>query len=114
MVVAFVAAALTIVIGALTLARLARVRKLSHPTVADPERLGEELLDYVARQGPRVVDLGPFWHTHECSEADRWAIQGPLHQSGRLIRAGGEPRSFLGQLREYVRAPLPEHVVLAK
>jgi hypothetical protein len=112
MVVAFVAAALTIVIGALTLARLARVRKLSHPTVADPERLGEELLDYVARQGPRVVDLGPFWHTHECSEADRWAIQGPLHRSGRLVAAGEV--TFVAQLRTYVLAPLPEHVVLAK
>src|SRR5262245_12604784 len=105
-------AAVIAVAGALTIARLARVRKLSHPTVADPERVGEELLDYVARQGPRVVDLGPFWHHHEFSEADRWAIQGPLHQSGRLLPAGEV--TFLGRVRAYVLAPLPEYVVLAR
>jgi|tagenome__1003787_1003787.scaffolds.fasta_scaffold18756248_1 hypothetical protein len=101
------------VVGALTIARLARVRKLSQPTVADPERVGEELLEYVSRQGRRVVDLRPFWNAHRVSEADRWAIQGPLHQSGRLIDAD-EATSFLGRIRAYVRAPLPEHVVLAK
>ena len=74
--------------------------------------MGEELLDYVARQGPRVVDLGPFWHTHEFTEADRWAIQGPLHQSGRLVPAGEV--TPLGRIRAYVTAPLPEHVVLTK
>jgi hypothetical protein len=105
-------AAVTAVAGSLTLARLARVRKLSHPTVPDPERVGEELLDYVARQGPRIVDLGPFWHTHEFSEADRWAIQEPLHRSGRLVPAG--ELTFVSQVRAYVLAPLPEHVVLAK
>ena len=106
-------AAATAVSGSLTIARLARVRTLSQPTIADPERVGGELLDYVARQGARVVDLGPFWHTHECSEADRWAIQGPLHQSGRLIDVD-ESTSFLGRIRTYVRAPLPEHVVLVR
>ena len=99
---------------AITVLRLRRVRQISQPTVADPERLGEELLDYVARQGRRVVDLRPFWDTRQLSEADRWAIQGPLLQSGRLIPAGGETRSLLGRIRVYIRARLPEHVVLAK
>ena len=113
MVAWFVAAAVTAVVGVLTIARIARVRTLSQPTVADPERVAEELLDYVARQGPRVVDLGPFWNSRPLSEADRWAVQAPLHQSGRLIDAD-EAASFLGRVRTYVRAPLPEHVVLAK
>jgi hypothetical protein len=105
--------AVTIVLGALTVARIARMRRLSQTTVADPEQVAEELLDYVARQGRRVVDLGPFWHTHEFSEADRWAIQRPLHRSGRLIDAD-EATALFGRIRTYVLAPLPEHVVLAK
>jgi hypothetical protein len=112
MVAWLVLAAGAAVVGALTIARLARVRKLSQPTVADPERVRDELLDYVARQGRRVVDLRPFWNSRQLSEADRWAIQGPLHQSGRLIPAG--EAAFLGRIRAYVLAPLPEHVVLAK
>jgi len=59
-----------------------------------------------------VVDLRPFWNARQLSEADRWAIQGPLHRSGRLIGAG--EAGFLGRLRASVLAPLPEHVVLAK
>jgi hypothetical protein len=113
MVAWFVAAAVTAAVGALTIARGARVRRLSEPTVADPERVAEELLDYVARQGPRVVDLRPFWHTHEFSEADRWAIQGPLHRSGRLVDAD-DATSLPGRLRAYVRVSLPEHVVLVR
>jgi hypothetical protein len=105
-------AAMAAFVGSLALARAARARKLSEATIADPERLGEELLDYVARQGPRIVDLGPFWHTHECSEADRWAIQGPLLQSGRLVPAAEV--TVLGRVRAYLLAPLPEYVVLAK
>jgi hypothetical protein len=107
-------AAVTAAAGSLTIARMVRVRKLSRTTVADPERVGQELLDYVARQGRRVVDLRPFWNTHQLSEADRWAIQGPLHRAGRLTAAGGGVPSFLGRIRAYVLAPLPEHVVLVK
>ena len=105
-------AAMAAVVGSLAIVRGARVRKLSGPTIADPERVGEELLDYVARQGPRVVDLGPFWHTHWCSEADRWAIEGPLLRSGRLVPAAEV--TFLGRARAYLLAPLPDYVVLAK
>jgi hypothetical protein len=99
-------------VGYSAIARRARFRKPSEPTIADPEQVGEELLAYVARQGPRIVDLGPFWHTHECNEADRWAIQEPLHRSGRLLPAGEV--TFMGRVRAHVLAPLPEYVVLAK
>ena len=105
--------AATAVVGALTIARLVRVRKLSRVTIADPQRVGEELLDYVARQGRPVVDLRPFWNTRRLGYADRWAVQAPLHQSGRLI-AADEDTSLLGRIRDYVLAPLSEHVVLPK
>jgi len=106
-------AVVTAIVGCIAVARLVRVRKLSQVTIADPERLGEELLAYVARQGPRVVDLRPFWNTRQLGYADRWAVQAPLHLSGRLL-AADEDASFLGRLRDYVLAPLSEHVVLPK
>ena len=106
-------AVVTLPVGVLTIARLVRVRKLSHPTVADPERLGEELLDYVSRQGRRVVDLRPFWETRHLSEADRWAVQGPLHRSGQLIDAD-EDASFVASIRAYALAPLPQYVIRAR
>jgi hypothetical protein len=112
MVTWFLLAAVTLVVGSLTVARLVRVKQLSRVTVADPERLRDELLAFVERQGGRVVDLRPFWDARPLSEADRWAIQRPLHQSGRLLPAE-EDASFLGRLHAYVRAPLPEHVVPA-
>jgi hypothetical protein len=105
-------AAVTLVVGSLTIARLVRVSQLSRPTLADPERLRDELLAFVERQGARVVDLRPFWDARPLSEADRWAVQGPLHQSGRLLLAE-EDTSFFGRVRTYLRAPLPERVVLA-
>src|SRR5262245_3869481 len=106
-------AVVTVTAGAITLVRMARVRKLSQVTIADPERVGEELLAYVARQGPRVVALRPVWNTRPLSYADRWAVQGPLHLSGRLLPAD-EARSFLGYLRNYMFAPLSEYVVLPR
>jgi hypothetical protein len=96
--------------------RIARVRQLSHPTVPDAGRLGEELLAYVERESRdapgRVVELRPFWEGRTLSEADRYAIQGPLLVSGWLISADEEDTSFLGRLKAYATAPLTERVVL--
>jgi hypothetical protein len=106
-------AVVTAVAGTITIARLVRVRKLSRVTVTDPQRLGEELLEYVARQGRPVVDLRPFWNTRQLAYADRWAVQEPLHLSGRLVAADHDA-SLIGALRNYVLAPVPEYVALPK
>jgi hypothetical protein len=91
------------------------VRQLSHPTVPDAARLGEELLAFVVRESGdtpgRVVDLRPFWAGRTLSDADRYAIQCPLHMAGRLLDPE-EDTTFLGRLRAYATAPLPERVVL--
>jgi hypothetical protein len=99
-------------IGLITTARIVRVHKLSRPTVTDPERVREELLAFVSRHGGRVVDLRPFWEQRHLSDADRWTVQGPLHESGQLLPAD-EDVSFIGRMRAYLLAPLPEQVVLA-
>jgi hypothetical protein len=104
--------ALIAAVGVVTTARIVRVRTLSRPTVAAPEQVREELLAFVSRQDGSVVDLRPFWAERDLTEADRWTVQGPLHQSGQLL-AADEDASLFGRLRAYVRAPLPEHVVLA-
>jgi hypothetical protein len=108
-------AALTFGVGSLAAVRIARVRQLSHPTVPDAARLGEELLAFVVRESRetpgRVVDLRPFWAGRMLTEADRYAIQGPLHTSGRLLDAD-EDTTFLGRLKAYATAPLAERVVL--
>jgi hypothetical protein len=99
-------------VGLIATARIVRVHKLSRPTMADPGRVREELVAFVSRDGGHVVDLRPFWEQRHLSEADRWAVQGPLHQSGQL-RPADEDVAFIGRVRAYLLAPLPEHVVLA-
>jgi hypothetical protein len=113
MVTWFLLLMVTLPVCCVTVARMRRVRELSRTTIAYPEQVREELLAFVERQGGRVVDLRPFWRARPLSEADRWAVQGPLHASGRLLPAH-EDTSFFGRLREYVRAPLAEQVVLAR
>jgi hypothetical protein len=110
-------AAVTAAVGSLCAVRIARVRELSHPTVPDAARLGEELLAFVERESRaepgRVVELRPFWEGRMLTEADRYAIQGPLLLSGRLL-AADEETTFLGRLKAYATAPLAERVVLSR